>query len=337
MNSQHVPLLTKNSQILIQGITGKEGSKALSWILSSGLHVVAGVTPGKGGQTVVSEKHSIEIPVYNSVQEALQEHPGITISSIYAPPQFVKNAALEAIEQSIGTIHIFAENVPTQDTLTILETARQKNVRILGPSSIGFARTGIGAIGSMGGGSMSGYLQPDADPRDTDSINADSNKTGRKKGVAILSKSGGMANTIANYLTQHNIPQTYIVGIGGDRLIGTTYADLLPELQADNQTAAIVVIGEIGGAYEEMLAQKMVELAKSLDENNSTKLKPIFAFISGIFAETLPQGIAFGHAGAIVSKTEGTRAGKINALKAAGAQVVSSPTEIVSALQAILE
>ena len=326
MSTQHAPLLEKNSQILIQGITGKEGSRALGWILSSGLHVVAGVTPGKGGQTVVSEKHSIEIPVYNSVQEALQQHPGITISSIYAPPRFVKDAALESIEQSIPTIHIFAENVPTKDTLTILEKARQKNVRIVGPSAIGFARTGIGAIGSMGGGSMGGYLQP----------NQDSKNTAGKKGVAILSKSGGMANTIANYLTQHNIPQTYIVGIGGDRLIGTTYADLLPELQADEATAAVVVIGEIGGAYEEMLAQKIVELSESLDENNSTKRKPVFAFISGIFAETLPQGIAFGHAGAIVSKTEGTRAGKIAALKAAGAQVVSSPTEIVTALQKIL-
>lgn len=322
MNNQHAPLLEKNSQILIQGITGKEGSRALGWILSSGLNVVAGVTPGKGGQTVVSEKHPIEIPVYNSVQEALQQHPGITISSIYAPPRFVKDAALESIEQSIPTIHIFAENVPTQDTLTILEKARQKNVRIVGPSAIGFARTGIGAIGSMGGGSMSGYLKPE--------LHAS------KKGVAILSKSGGMANTIANYLTQHNIPQTYIVGIGGDRLIGTTYADLLPELQSDDQTAAIVVIGEIGGAYEEMLAQKMVELSENHDENNSAKLKPVFAFISGIFAETLPQGIAFGHAGAIVSKTEGTRAGKIAALKTAGAQVVSSPTEIVTALQTIL-
>jgi len=312
MNTPLKPLLQKDSQILIQGITGKEGSKALDWILSSGLQVVAGVTPGKGGQTVLSEKHGKEIPVFNSVEEALEAFPDITISSIYAPPQFVKNAALEAIEQSINTIHIFAENVPTQDTLIILEKALQKNVRVVGPSSIGFARTGIGAIGSMGGGSMSGYLQPDSHPS--------------KKGVAILSKSGGMANTIANYLSQHSIPQTYIVGIGGDRLIGTTYADLLPELIADTQTAAIVVIGEIGGAYEEMLAQEMTK----------NQQKPVFAFISGIFAETLPQGIAFGHAGAIVSKSEGTRAGKIEALKKAGAQVVSSPTEIVTALQTIL-
>lgn len=322
------PLLQKDSHILIQGITGKEGSKALDWILSSGLQVVAGVTPGKGGQIVYSEKHAKEIPVFDSVQEAVQKFPTISISTIYAPPQFVKNAALEAIGQAIQTIHIFAENVPTLDTLTILEEARQKNVRIVGPSSIGFARTGIGAIGSMGGGSMSGYLQPNA--------TLDANTTANKKGVAILSKSGGMANTIANYLTQHSIPQTYIIGIGGDRFIGTTYADLLPELLADEQTAAIVVIGEIGGAYEEMLAQKMMQLSKNPKDTLTQKLKPVFAFISGIFAETLPQGVAFGHAGAIVSKSEGTRAGKIAALKQAGAQVVASPTEIVTALQAIL-
>jgi succinyl-CoA synthetase alpha subunit len=321
MNTSHKPLLQKDSQILIQGITGKEGSKALDWILSSGLQVVAGVTPGKGGQTVHSEKHGKEIPVFNSIQEALTDFPKIAITTIYAPPQFVKSAALEAIDQSIKTIHIFAENVPTKDALTILEKARQKNVRIVGPSSIGFAQTGIGAIGSMGGGSMSGYLKPESHPS--------------KKGVAILSKSGGMANTIANYLTQHNIPQTYIVGIGGDRLIGTTYADLLPELMTDEETAAIVIVGEIGGAYEEMFAQELKKISQH-GEENSEQLKPVFAFISGIFAETLPQGIAFGHAGAIVSKSEGTRAGKITALQEAGAQVVASPTEIVTALQTIL-
>jgi succinyl-CoA synthetase alpha subunit len=323
-NHSHQPILNQESQALIQGITGKEGSKALQWMLNSGVKVVAGVTPGKGGQLL-----NPNTPVYNTVAEAIFHHPQISISCIYVPPQFVKQASLEAINSKIDTIHIFSENVPTQDTLTVLEKARLEQVRVLGPSSIGLVRTGVGVIGSMGGGNLSGYLKP--------------NDNSNNKGVAIVSKSGGMANTIANYLSQHNIPQTYVIGIGGDKIIGSTYADLLEMLLEDSQTQAIVIIGEIGGSYEEAFAHKLAQLNHKLQQSNLNssnsiilKTKPVIAFISGIFAETLPQGLAFGHAGAIVSKSEGTRNGKILALQKAGAKISNNPTEIVSILKPII-
>jgi len=297
-------LLDRTTQVMIQGITGKEGQRALEWMTQTGIAVVAGVTPGKGGQFVQS------IPVYNTVAQAIEHHPGITLSALYVPPKFVLGAAQEAITAGVRTLHIVGEGVPSIDTLKILELAGQAGCRVVGPSSIGFAKTGIGAVGSLGGGSMDEFLNPNDHPS--------------KKGVAVLSKSGGMANTIANMLTQFEIPQTYIVGIGGDRLLGTTFADLLPDLAQDDQTAAVVIIGEIGGAYEEMLAQAIIKTHFT---------KPVIAFISGLFAETLPQGVAFGHAGAIVSKTEGTRASKIKALEAVGAQIAQSPTEIVSLLK----
>jgi len=302
------PLLDSSTRVIIQGITGKEGQRACAWMEATGISVLAGVTPGKGGQTV--EGRHAPIPVYDTVAQAVSNHPEVTLSCLYVPPRFVKNAALEAISAGLPIIHILGEGVPSRDTLTILEAARAHGTRVVGPSSIGFARTGVGAIGSMGGGNIEAFLAP------SDSTSG--------LGVAVISKSGGMANTIANMLSQHSIAQTYVIGIGGDRLIGTTFADLLPDLASDSETAAVVIVGEIGGAYEEMLAQEMMA------QNFS---KPVVAFISGLFAETLPQGVAFGHAGAIVSKSEGRRDNKIAALEAAGAQIAHSPTDIITILK----
>jgi len=160
----------------------------------------------------------------------------------------------------------------------------------------------------MGGGDMSQFLEASENT----------------KGVAVISKSGGMANTIATMLTGADIPQSLIMGIGGDRLIGTTYADMLSDLATDPRCGGVVIVGEIGGAYEEVLAETVKE------QNFS---KPIVGFISGMFAETLPQGVAFGHAGAIVSKNEGTRQGKIAAFKKAGIQVATMPTDIISIIK----
>jgi succinyl-CoA synthetase alpha subunit len=303
-------LITSQTQCIIQGITGKEGQRALAWMTASGLQVVAGVTPGKGGQTVVIEGSTQSIPVYHSVADAKAAHPTISVSAIYVPPQFVLAAAKEAIAAQLALVHILAEGVPSRDTATLLALAQQSGTRIVGPSSIGLAVPGLGAIGSMGGGDMSQYLVPT-----------------QNNGVAIISKSGGMANTIATMLTKAAIPQSLIIGIGGDRLIGTTYADLLPDLANDPATKAVVIIGEIGGAYEEVFAEQITEQQFT---------KPVIAFISGLFAETLPQGISFGHAGAIVSKTEGTRQAKITALTKAGVQIAQKPSEIVTLLKNLL-
>lgn len=294
-------LITHQNICLIQGITGKEGQRALEWMLAAGSQVAAGVTPGKGGQEVEG------VPVFNSVSEAIAAFPNINTTCIYAPPRFVLDAVKEACEANIQLIHVFAENVPVKDTTELLEITRDKNIKLLGPSSVGAISPGKASLGSIGGGNLEQFLAP---------------KPGQK-GVAVLSKSGGMSSTIANMLALAGIPQTTIVGIGGDRFIGTTYADLLPLIAEDYETEAVVVIGEIGGAYEEMLAEKMSEIKFN---------KPVIAFISGLFAETLPQGISFGHAGAIVSKTEGTRQGKIDALKNAGALIARTPSEIITLL-----
>lgn len=339
-------LLNPHTKLLIQGITGKEGQRALQWIMQARqtdtIAVVAGVTPGKGGQVVEISVNqtTLRIPVYNTVTEAIQNHPDITATSLYVPPKFVFSAASEAIAQGISLIHIFAEGVPTLDTCRLLELAQAKNqitndthtqlatptkqtqhnakqpIRIIGPSSIGFAQPDLGVVGSMGGGSVDGYLKPSKHPS--------------KKGVAVIAKSGGMANTIANMLSNAGIAISLVIGIGGDRFIGTTYADLLEVIQQDETTTAMVIIGEIGGAYEE-------QLAVALEQYPVQNQKPVIGYISGIFAETLPQGVAFGHAGAIVSKTEGTRAGKIAALKQAGAHIVESPNEIVTKLLDVIK
>jgi len=291
-----IRLLAQTPSVLIQGITGKEGQRALEYMKVSGTEIVAGVTPGKGGQNVEG------VPVYNTIREAIEAHPGINATSMLVPPKFSLGAAQEAMEAGIKLIHIFAENIPVQDTAKILELAQMHEARIIGPSAVGLIIPGQWKLGSIGGSSDETFLPVQ--------------KTG---GVAVLSKSGGMANTVADMLTQAGVAQSMVIGIGGDRLLGTAYADLLPDLTADPNTRGVVVIGEIGGSYEETLADEIIK--KSFD-------KPVIAFISGLFAETLPQGVAFGHAGAIVNKSFGTRAGKILELEKAGAHIVNSPNEI---------
>lgn len=296
---------TDRPEILIQGITGKEGSRSLEWLQTYGANVVAGVTPKKGGQKIQG------VPVYNTVAEAVAAHPKIAATSIYAPPRFVKGAALEAINSHIPLIHIIAEEVPTKDTVEILEAAKitsqnapqNSPIKILGPSSIGTIAPGKTKLGSIGGSDNSQFA------------------AGR---IAIVSKSGGMASEIALLLTRHGYGQSTVVGIGGNQIIGTTYADLVEEIENDPDTAATIIIGEIGGWYEELLAEK---LAAKPDH------KPYIAFISGLFAQTLPQGMSFGHAGAIVDSQIGTREGKIERLTAAGAKIAQSPANIIPLLE----
>ena len=289
-------IVSEQTHYLIQGMTGREGQRTLKWIKSAGSSVLAGVTPGKGGQDIDG------VPVFDSVSQALTQFPQINASCLYVPPKFVLSAAKEAIAAGVPLVHIFAEGVPSADTAVILELAYTAGVRVVGPSSIGILSPSKSAAGSVGGGDYGSFLAPD-----------------ERGGVVVLSKSGGMVKTIANMLTRSNIPQSTIMGIGGDRLEGTTFADVLPNIAADDETKAVVVIGEFGGSYEEDLAAAIAELKFT---------KPVVAFISGLFAETLPQGISFGHAGAIVSRTVGTRQGKITALEAAGALVAQTPTDI---------
>jgi succinyl-CoA synthetase alpha subunit len=293
-------LVDSNTKLLIQGLTGKEGMRSFEWVRAYHTQVVAGVTPGKGGQEVEG------VPIYNTVTEALAAHPEINATSVYAPPRFVHGAVMEAIAAKVPLIHIIGEEVPVRDTAQMLQAAEAAGVRIVGPSSIGIISPGKAKIGSIGGDDNSQFSAGNA---------------------AIISKSGGMSSEISLLLTKHGYGQSTVLGIGGNVLLGTTFADLVDDLEADSETEAVIVIGEIGGAYEEKLAEKLGSLPHH---------KPYVAFITGLFAETLPQGMSFGHAGAIVDSKVGTRKGKIEALEKAGVHVAPSPSAMMELLEKAL-
>lgn len=292
-------LVTDKTRVLIQGITGKEGSKVTLQMRNYGTKVLAGVTPGKGGQEV----HGV--PVYNSVAEALENHPGINTSFIAVPNSAGFGAMEEAIKAKIPLINVLTEHIPIQDTAKAIALAHsavipsKEGIQIIGPSSIGIISPGIGKVGSIGGD----------DPRGVYS----------KGSVGVVSKSGGMASEVSWILTKNRIGQSTVIGIGGDVLIGSTFADLLLEFEQDEQTKAVVLFGEIGGTYEEEAA----ELIKS-----GKFTKKVIAFISGLFAEKLPQGTKLGHAGAIIYGEKGSYKSKINALKDAGVIIAKTPDEI---------
>lgn len=293
-------LVNNDTLLLIQGLTGKEGMRSFEWVRAYHTQVVAGVTPGKGGQEVEG------VPVFNTVAEALAAHPEINTTSVYAPPRFVLGAVMEAINAKIPLIHVIGEEVPVRDTAQMLQAAEAAGVRIVGPSSIGIISPGKGKIGSIGG---------------------DDNSQFSAGNVAIVSKSGGMSSEISLLLTKHGYGQSTVLGIGGNVLLGTTFADLVDDLEADEETKAVIIIGEIGGAYEEKLAEKLQKIPNH---------KPYVAFITGLFAETLPQGMSFGHAGAIVDSKVGTRKGKIAALEKAGVYVAPSPSAMMELLEKAL-
>lgn len=291
-------LVTDKTKVLVQGITGKEGSKVALQMQNYGTKVLAGVTPGKGGQEV----HGI--PVYNTVKEALENHPGINTSLISVPNFAVFGAMTEAIEAGIPLIDVFTEHVPVLDTARAIALAKEKGSKIVGPSSMGIISPGIGKVGQIGG----------EDPRGVF----------RKGSVGVISKSGGMASEVSWILTQAGMGQSTVIGIGGDILEGTSFADLLLEFEKDPQTEKVVIFGEIGGTYEEDAA----ELIKS-----GKFTKPVVAFVSGLFAETLPSGTKLGHAGAIVYGDKGSYKSKISFLEAVGVKIAKTPDEIPNLLK----
>lgn len=291
-------LVTEKTKVLIQGITGKEGSKVALQMKNYGTRVLAGVTPGKGGQEVYG------VPVYNTIAEALENHPGINTSFVAVPNFAAYGAVEEAINSKIPLINVLTEHIPIQDTAKAIALAKQNGVRIVGPSSIGIISPGIGKVGSIGGD----------DPRGVFS----------KGPVGIISKSGGMASEMSWILTKNGIGQSTVVGIGGDILVGSTFADLMVDFETDDQTKAVVLFGEVGGTYEE-------EAAEMIKSGKFTK--KVVAFISGLFAESLPAGTKLGHAGAIVYGDKGSYKSKINALKEAGVIIAKTPDEIPQLLR----
>lgn len=300
-------LLTKNTQVIVQGITGKEGAKAAKAMLEYGTNVIGGVTPKKGGQEVEGK------PVFDSVVEMLASvvtsplpsptRGGVDlISAIYVPPFAVKAAILEAIDHDIPQIYVFAERVPIQDTAYCLSVAREKNIQIIGPSSMGYLSPGIGRIGMIGG------------------LIDQVNEIYSPGSIGIISRSGGMTNEVSWQVRKAGLGQSTVVHVGGDLLIGTTYADLLRLFEKDAQTTAVIIFGEHGGSYE----FEIVDLIK-----NKEYTKPLAIYIGGKFANMFPEGMNIGHAGAIVERGKGA-AEKETALRAVGVKVAERYEDLVS-------
>ncbi len=295
-------LLTKDTKLIGQGITGSEGGTALPTMLAYGTQIVSGVTPGKGGQ----EKEGL--PIFNSVKEALDSVGSVEGSVLYVPPLFVKGAAFEAIGAGLKFLLIVTEKVPTKDEAEIYALAQEKGVSVIGPSSVGLISPKRKIkIGSIGG----------ATP---DRVFVEGN-------IAIISKSGGMTSEIGLHLKSNGLGVSWAVGIGGDRIIGTDFGDFLLELEDDPDTKASVIFGELGGTYEERVGKlKMMGKIK----------KPVIAFIGGEFTASLPSEVQFGHAGAIIEGSRGLPAEKRKILKEAGILVAENFDQIAELIKVTL-
>lgn len=292
-------LINKDTKVLVQGITGKEGQNATRAMLGYGTNVVGGVRPGKGGEQVEGK------PVFNSVKEAVEGLGGADVSVIYVPPFAAKAAILEAIDNNIPQINIIVERIPIQDTAYCLSAAKEKNVQIIGPSSLGYISPGIGRIGVVGG------------PREL----ADQIFT--PGSIGIISRSGGMTNEVSWQVRKAGLGQSTAVHVGGDLLMGTTYKDLLELFEKDEQTKAVIIFGEHGGSYE----FEIVDMIK-----NKQFTKPLAVYVGGKFANTLPEGMNIGHAGAIVERGKGA-AEKEKALSEAGVHIAKNYEQLAELIK----
>ncbi len=285
-------LVNKDTKVIVQGFTGKEGSFHAEQCIDYGTNIVGGVTPNKGGQ-----KH-LGKPVFNTVAEAVKA-TGATVSMIFVPPAFVGDAVMEAAEAGIELAVIITEGAPVKDMQMAKAHATKHGMKTIGPNCPGIITAEECKIGIMPGMIF------------------------KKGNVGLISKSGTLTYEGANQVCNEGYGITTAVGIGGDPIIGLSYKQILPMFEADPETEAIVMIGEIGGDLE-------IQAAKLIKEQIT---KPVVAFIAG---QTAPKGKTMGHAGAIVSGTAGTAAEKMAALEAAGVKVVVSPAEIGKAIAEVL-
>ncbi len=284
-------LVNQETRLLIQGITGREGQFHGQAMLDYGTPVVSGVTPGKGGQRTFNDR----VPVFNTVEEAIRE-TGANASVIYVPAAFAPDAMLEAASAGIGLIFCITEGIPALDMLRVYHTLRGQGVRLIGPNCPGATSVGQAKVGIIPG------------------------NIHRRGTVGVVSRSGTLTYEVVQALTDEGIGQSTCVGIGGDPIIGTNFIEVLDLFQADPETEAVVLIGEIGGDEEERAA---AYIARSMT-------KPVTAFIAG---RTAPPGRRMGHAGAIISGGAGTAESKRQALRDAGVRVADSPLQIPALLR----
>ena len=286
-------LVDKKTRVLVQGITGSEGSFHATQMMEYGTNVVAGVVPGKGGQ-----KFNDTVPIFNTVADAVK-NTGANAAAIFVPPAFAADAIMESATEGVALIVTITEGIPITDMLPVKAWLNKTGVRMIGPNCPGVISPGKCKIGIM-----PGFIH----------------QPGR---VGVISRSGTLTYEAVKQLSDLGIGQSTCVGIGGDPIIGTTHTDALKLFAEDDNTDAVVLIGEIGGSAEDEAA---AYIKKYFD-------KPVVAFIAG---RTAPPGRRMGHAGAIIAGGKGTAAEKMEALRKAGAYVCESPAEIGAMMEKAL-
>ncbi|MCK5589564.1 MAG: succinate--CoA ligase subunit alpha [Dehalococcoidales bacterium] len=286
-------LVDKGTRLLVQGITGGEGSFHTQRCIEYGTKVVAGVTPGKGGNQILG------VPVYNNVERAVAETEA-NASIIFVPPAFAADAIMEATDAGIPLIVCITEGIPVMDMVKVHSYLKGKSTRLIGPNCPGVISPGKCKVGIMVG-----------------EIHLPGN-------VGVVSRSGTLTYDVVAQLTSLGIGQSTCVGIGGDALPGSTFVDVLKLFNVDNDTKAVVLVGEIGGTFE----QEAAEFIKG------EMTKPVVAFVAG---STAPSGKRMGHAGAIITGIAGRASEKIKALSAAGAMIAPNPAEIGLTTKRVLD
>src|SRR5919198_3828600 len=297
-------LIDEKKRVLVQGITGREGRARTRLMREYGTNVVAGVTPGKAGQSVMG------VPVFNTPQEAIRALGNIDVSVVFVPAAGVKEAAIAAFDAGIQLCVLVPDRVPVWDAMEIATAAKANHAMFVGPNTLGVLSPGKAVVGMIGGRAESArqWFKP-----------------GIPKGVGVISRSGGMASSTGYYLGQAGVRISTIVHIGGDAVLGIRIPDAALMFEADPLTEAIAIFGEIGSSQEEELAQLM---------RDRKVTKPVIAYIGGKAAR---EGTRFSHAGAIIEGGRGTHAGKVKALREAGATVVDAFGELPGAVVTILE
>jgi succinyl-CoA synthetase alpha subunit len=295
-------LLTPETTFIVQGITGREAVNLTRECLDYGSRVVGGVTPGRKGREV----HGV--PVFDTVGQAVEHHGSqIDGSVVTVPPAFTKDAVIEALDNGIKLIVIVTERIPRGDVAEMVEYADRQGARIIGPNCLGLIAPGICKMGGIGGPAK------------------DAEKAYEPGVVGVMSRSGGMTTEISSTLTAAGLGVSTAISIGGDAIIGSTYAELMPFFEADEQTEAIVIYSEPGGRMEAQLAEWVREHDSRL---------PIVAFMAGKFMDDEEmQGMSFGHAGTIVEGKEDSATEKIARLEEAGIRVVERIDEIPEAVR----
>ena len=284
-------LVDKQTKVIVQGITGRDGSFHAQAMLDYGTQVVGGVTPGKGGQKVGS------LPVFDSIEQAVAE-TGAECSVVFVPARFAPDAIREAADHGITLIVCITEGIPVLDMVDLYHELRQKKVRLIGPNCPGIISPGKCKIGIM-----PGHIHEPG-------------------GVGVISRSGTLTYEVVYNLTEKNLGQSTCIGVGGDPIIGTGFVELLEMFENDDQTEAVVLIGEIGGEEEEKAAAYIQHSVR----------KKVVAFISG---RSAPPEKRMGHAGAIISGGKGGAGEKVKALQEAGVLVVDRPDQIAEALKGV--